>query len=77
MTKLIEIEMDGVTEYCEGMPVHLLESTKDPYTFKLIDRWVIQAANEGGHNSTEVDLVDLLLWLKKNKPDLLKEVLEK
>jgi hypothetical protein len=52
------IVMEGVREYCEEMTVRLRKTN---------GRLVIEARNEGGHNSTEVDLVDLLDWLKANE----------
>jgi len=55
----------GVTEYCEEMAVSITE-TPDA------ERLVVRALNEGGHNSTEVDLLQLIAWLKTNKPELLK-----
>lgn len=56
------IIMEGVTEYAEGMDVSL--STRN-------GRLTIDAKNEGGHNGTDVDLVQLLLWVQKNLPELL------
>lgn len=35
-------------------------------------RWVILAYNEGGHNSTRVDLQDAIDWVKINLPELIK-----
>jgi hypothetical protein len=32
---------------------------------------VVRAVNEGGHNSTEVDVLQLIAWLKLRRPDLL------
>jgi len=54
--------MEGVTEYEEGMDVRL--STRN-------GRLTIDAKNEAGHNGTDVDLVQLLLWVQKNLPELL------
>jgi len=51
-----------IREYVESEPVEIKE--KD-------GRLVIEALNEGGHNGTEVDLVDVIEWVKMNKPDLL------
>ena len=69
--------LDGVTEYCEEMPVELAETT-GTYVYGVPDelrpergRIVIRAMNEGGHNSTEVDLLELIAWLKAHRPDLL------
>ena len=36
-------------------------------------RAVVRAYNQGGHDLTEVDLLDLLRWLAANRPDLLRE----
>jgi len=54
--------LEGVREYCEKEPVEI--DTEN-------GREVIVAANEGGHNSTRVDLLDLINWLKKHRPELL------
>ncbi len=35
-------------------------------------RLVIRAFNEGGYNCTDVDLLDVIDWVKQNKPELLK-----
>lgn len=59
------IAMKGVREYCEENKVTLTET-------KGAKRLVIQAINQGGYDSTEVDLLDLISWLKENRPDLLK-----
>ena len=56
--------MEGVTEYSEGYEVELLQ-TKDN------GRWVIMALNQGGFDSTSVDVVDLIAWLRANRPELL------
>jgi hypothetical protein len=56
------MKMEGVTEYSEGMKVGLIKNK---------NRYVIQAFNEGGFNDTQVDLFQLLNWLKKNRPDLI------
>lgn len=54
--------MEGVREYTEGCPVELTRSAA---------RLVIKATNEGGNNVTEVDLLDLLDWIKRNDPEIL------
>lgn len=59
----INITMNGVTEYNEGMEVSLSETD---------GKLVIKALNEAGYNSTEVDLLQLLEWVKTNRPDLIK-----
>ena len=57
------IKTEEINEYGEGYPVEIKE--KD-------GRTVIVALNEGGYNSTIVDLEDLLTYLQKHKPELLK-----
>jgi len=54
--------MEGVTEYAEGLDVSLNVRN---------GRLVIEAKNEAGHNGTNVDLVQVLLWVQKNLPELL------
>jgi hypothetical protein len=49
--------LEGVRELNEGFPVTLW---RDPETLRL----VVVAENEGGNNSTAIDLNDLLLWLE-------------
>lgn len=66
--------MEGVTEYAEGYKVWLIE-TDGAYVGHGkarpgAGRLVIQAWNEAGHNFTEVDLLELLAWVKINRPDL-------
>lgn len=70
--------MDGVTEYAEGYPVRIRategvwRSTGGPKESRPgFGRLVVAAVNEGGHNCTEVDLVELLAWVKTHRPDLL------
>lgn len=53
-----------IREYAEGLPVKIIE---------LNGRLVIEALNEDGHNGTEVDLTDVINWIKSNRPDLLTE----
>lgn len=55
--------MEGVTEYLEGYPVSLRASESG--TLHVV------AVNEGGYNSTRVDLLQLISWLRKNRPELL------
>jgi hypothetical protein len=68
--------LDGVREYCEEMDVEI-RATTGMYRIGLPDescpgygRLVVKALNEGGYNSTEVDLLELLAWVKKNMPDV-------
>jgi hypothetical protein len=58
MTKI----MDGVTEYEEGMDVELVYEN---------NRLAIRASNEAGFCCTLVDLIQLLDWVKTNKPELM------
>lgn len=73
----MKIELDGVTEYCEEMPVEIAETAGlyipgiAPDERPGHGRLVLRARNEGGHNATEVDLLELIAWLKNNRPDLL------
>jgi len=60
------VVMGGVREHAEGFTVELAAE-------KVGGRLVVKAANEGGFNHTEVDLLDLLAWLHENRPDLLGE----
>ena len=45
----------SIKEYNEGLPV-VIEWRND--------RWCVVAMNEGGYNSTAVDLGDILDWVK-------------
>jgi len=66
------MKLDNVQEYCENKPVELIK-TDCYYNDKIFrKRLVIKAYNEGGYNSTEVDLLQLLNWLKIHKPSILK-----
>lgn len=58
--KLIAV-MEGVVELNEGSPVEL---------GRLGGKLVLMAQNEGGHNSTFVELSGLLAWIKAN-PNLI------
>ena len=55
-----------IREYCEKLSVHVAEADNG--------RFVIEAWNEAGHNGVEVDLLDVLEWVRVNRPELLKEV---
>ena len=58
--------MHGVTEYAEKLDVKLQVEDNG--------RLVVSAWNEGGFNGTSVDLMELLAWLKSNRPDLIEEL---
>ena len=75
----------NIREYCEEYPVEikqlkesdekdLLDKDSLYYEACMDGRYVIVAVNEGGYNSTEVDLVDLLHYVKNNLPELLELV---
>ncbi|MCS3496510.1 hypothetical protein ABIF63_002554 [Bradyrhizobium japonicum] len=49
--------MDGVREHGEGFPVHLMREQNS-------GRLLIRAFNESGNNYTDVDLGDLVQWLR-------------
>ena len=69
--------MNGVTEYAEGYEVRLVETTGTYVGDKPETEWpgrgrlAIKALNEAGHNCTEVDLLEVLAWVKANRPDLM------
>ena len=60
----------GVREYSEGEPVLI---KKYEYDGEGKNRLVVVGINECGCNSTHVDLLDILVWVKKYRPDLLDE----
>lgn len=55
-------EMGCVREHSENMKV---------FISNVNDREVIEAYNEGGYNFTQVDLLDVVDWVKRNRPELL------
>jgi hypothetical protein len=57
------ITMDGVREYAEEFPVELVTEKNG--------RIAVRAWNEGRFNCTSIDLLDLLKWVRENKPELL------
>ncbi len=59
--------MSDVTEYAEGFDVELVQGN----IHSQRGRWIVKAWNEGGNNTTEVDVEQLVAWLKANRPDLL------
>ena len=54
----------NIREYGDKLPVDIVEDD---------GRLLILAENEGGYNHTYVDLVDVIEWVKANKPELLKK----
>lgn len=69
------MKMLGVTEYAEGMTVELTKTTggyiSPDNKNSGAGRWVVLAKNEGGCNCTEVDVIEMVDWLWKNRPDLM------
>jgi hypothetical protein len=56
--------LTDIKEYNEEMTVviGMTDETKRP---------IILAFNEGGCNATAVDLIDVIQWVKANRPELL------
>lgn len=66
------LEMVGVREYGEGDSVLLKTTTEDSFGEELpTPRLTLVATNECGYNATSVDLLDVLQWVKRYRPDLL------
>ena len=75
-----------IHEYAEEMPVVIEklnpengERYKNVQTTRSTDgymksSYVITALNEAGHNCTQVDLLDLLSFVKNNMPDVWKDI---
>jgi len=61
-SKVIEVKTT-IREYGEDSIVSIIDSGNE--------RLRIKALNEGGCNCTLVDLVDVIEWVKINKPELL------
>jgi len=73
---------NNIREYAEEYPVEIRQlepeygekykSTLTPNVYESYKnkRWVVIAKNEGGYNCTEVDLLDLLNFVKKQMPEL-------
>jgi hypothetical protein len=59
------VYMDGVREYCDGEPVALVEAENG--------RLAVRAWNECRNNITDVDLLDVIAWVRANRPELLGE----
>ncbi len=54
-----------IREYAEQMSVSVEDCE---------GRIVVKALNEGGYNCTQVDLLDLLSFVKNNMPDVWKDI---
>lgn len=57
-------DMAGVREYAEEYTVELWSDDDN-------GRLVVRAQNQGGHDCTHVDLVDLIKWVSENMPELM------
>jgi hypothetical protein len=70
-------KMTGVTEYVDRDYVELVHRRCLRKSVAPEDqqdgegRWVIRASNECGNNCTEVDVVELISWLRANRPEFL------
>ena len=64
------VNMKSVREYSEGMPVGLALSEGGELDDDA-DRVVLVARLDGGKVYTQVDLEDVIEWLKQNKPEIL------
>lgn len=73
----LAVPMAGVREYAEQYPVELELVAPNPLVPEYGPpategaRWCVLAWNEARHNATRVDVLDLLAWLRENRPDLL------
>lgn len=63
--------MEGVTEYGDDLDVELVLRKGEIVNGVPYDRWVIAAYADAGCTYTQVDLLELVDWLKKHRPDLL------
>jgi hypothetical protein len=74
------VKMTSIREYSEGLPVTIEEyvvterkSLQLQGRAKVGERRItIVASCQAGFDGTQVDLLDLLQWVKENKPELLK-----
>lgn len=63
------ITCTGVREYGDEMPVTINRLTPaDAKYYRAGQELVVRAINEGGHNATEVDLLQLLRFVRDNLP---------
>jgi len=62
----------NIRAWGEKFPVCIEELDKSSHVpDDCIGRLIVVAKNEGGFNSTSVDLLDIIEWTKKNKPQLI------
>ena len=57
----------AIREYAEEMGVTIF--------IRDDGRLIINAANEGGFNCTQVDLQDVIDWVSENKPEMLEPLI--
>lgn len=60
-----------IREYNEKLKVFMIQYNGNYKKPEERNRWVIEAFNNGGHNDVNIGLVDVVEWVKKNKPELL------
>ncbi len=51
--------------------VEILKTDIDYFHPEKGQRWLIRTSTENGYNHTVVDLLDVIAWVKQNKPELL------
>lgn len=61
--------MKGVIEYTEGFEVELTE------LHEFMENRIAVMASGDGYQPIRIDLIQLLEWLKENRPELLKNTL--
>jgi hypothetical protein len=61
----------NIREYTEAYEVEIVDFLGGNASSS--DRLIIRAYNEGHNNVTEVDLLDVIKWVKDNKPELICE----
>ena len=57
----------------EEIPMQGVRGSEDgtPELARVDGRWVARAYNQGGYDCTELDVADLVAWLRENMPELL------
>ena len=65
--------IEEIREYGDGSPIELDTELPSRYNQLTEQRIIVRAYNECGHCCTEIDLLDLIAWIKKNKPNLLND----
>ncbi len=66
------IKLDGVREYGDGDAVELARTQGKGYMTRTdAGRLVVRGWSECHNAAVEIDLLDLIAWLRANRPDLL------